>query len=106
MAGLHADGLGKRIRHRAMGEGAEKPALAVHVKIARGPDRRRAHVAGKHRIVRRQLIKYFRYVLWMNRCAPRLADREIIETLAGILIMTKTNVEIRSIVLALKQRSQ
>src|ERR1700741_2081145 len=105
MAGLHADRLGKSVCHGAMSEGAEKPALAVHMEIARGPNRWRAYVAGKNCIFCRQLIEDLGYILGMNRRAAPLARREIIQALTCILIVAQTSVEIGSIGLALEQRS-
>src|ERR1700739_4396103 len=106
MAGLYSNSLGESIGHGAMGEGAEQSALAVHVQIARGPDGGRAYVAGKHRILCRKLIEEFGYVLGVNWCAPRFTDREIIETLTGVLIVTQAGIEIRSIAFAFDQWSQ
>jgi hypothetical protein len=69
MTDLRSNGLRQRIRHGAMREGAEQSALAIHVEIARGPDRRRAHVAGEHRIFRRKLVQNFAtYWGWIGFC--------------------------------------
>ena len=55
MADLRTDGLRQGIGHRPVVERAEQPALAVHRQITRGPDRRRAHVAGENRVFGREL---------------------------------------------------
>src|SRR5450756_1068340 len=86
MAGLDADGLWQSVRHRAMTKGAEQSALAVHMQIARRPDRRRAHVAGKDCVFGRQLIQNLRDVLWMNWGSARFTCSEIVKTLARILV--------------------
>jgi hypothetical protein len=106
IASLHTDGLWQRIRHRAVNKGAEQPALAVHMEVARGPDRRRTHVAGKHCIFCRKLIQNLGDVLRMNRRAARRTHGEIIETLACIVIVAEASIEIGAVGFVLDQRSQ
>jgi hypothetical protein len=76
------------------------------MQIARRPDRRRAHVAGKHCIFGRQLIQNVCDVLRRNRGSARFTHGEIVEALASIFVVAEACIEIGPVGLALDQRSQ
>src|SRR5216684_3942863 len=106
MAGLDTDGLWLSIRLRAVSKGAEQSALAVHMQIARSPDRRRTHVAGERCIFCRELIQNLCDVLRMDRGPAQFTHGEIVETLTSIFVVAEACIEIGAIGLALDQRSQ
>ena len=67
---------------------------------------RRTDIAGKDCIFSRQLIQNLRNILRMDWGPARLTHREIVETLARILIMAETCIEIGAVRLAFNQRNQ
>jgi len=89
-----------------MGERAEQSAPAVHMQITGGPNGGCAYVAGKHGVFCCQLIEDPGHILRMNGRSAWLADRELIQTLAGVLVVTQAGVEIGAIGLALEHRGQ
>src|SRR5579862_2585100 len=106
MACLYADGLRHGIGHGAVVKGAEQPALAVHGEIARGPDGRCAYIAGEDGVFCGKFVQNFCDVLWMNGRAARLADGEVVEALARVLVMIEAYVEIGAVGLVVKKRRQ
>jgi hypothetical protein len=76
------------------------------MEIARGPNRRRTHVAAKHCIFCRELIQNLRDVLRMDRGSVRFTHGEIVETLSSIFVMVEACIKIGAVGLALDQRSQ
>src|SRR5580658_8863327 len=106
MAGLHSNGLWQGICHRAVSEGTKQSALTVHREIARGPNRRCAHITCEDRILSGKLIQNSCYVLWMQWRSARLVNRKIFETFARILIVIATCVKKGTIEIARETRRQ
>jgi hypothetical protein len=65
--GLRPDRLWHRVRHRAVIEGAQDPALAVHLEITRGPYDLRAHVTGEGCVFGGNFVDGGDYELRANR---------------------------------------
>jgi hypothetical protein len=84
-------------------EGAEQPSLAVHGKIAGRPDRRRAHIAGKNRIICRQFVHDLGDVLRVHWLAARVPDGQLIEILADFFVVPDELPEVSVIWLLLEQ---
>src|SRR6266478_5954308 len=87
MADLRTNGLWQGIRHGPMVEGAEEPSLAVHRQVPRRPDRRGAHIARKNRVFGGKLVEHSDHILRMDRFPAGFTCRQLIETLACLLIM-------------------
>ena len=79
--GLGPDGLRQGVGHRAVNERTQQAALAVHVQIASGPDRGRAHVAGEDRVLSGELIQYLGDVLRVDGRASGLSHGQVIQPL-------------------------
>ena len=85
---------------------AEQSAPAVHLQIARRPDRRRADIGGEHGVVRAcSLSRRARYCGWIGLC-PGVPVREFVEPFAGFAVVGKAVVEMPAICLGLEFRQQ
>ena len=84
---LGADRLQQGVGHRAVIERADQPALAVHLEVARRPDRRRADVAGEDRVVGRELADQPRDILRMDDVAARPALGQLVEIGARLAVV-------------------
>jgi len=95
MADLRADCLRQSVRHGTVIEGAEDAAAAVHRQIARGPDRRSSHIAGKRRRLWRLISSITRatYWGWIGFLAG-IADGEFVEAFAGFSIVFERGLEV------------
>ena len=69
------------------------------------PRRRGAHVAGKDRVLRGQLVDHPGHVLGMDGLLARLADRQLVEALARLLVVCERGLEV-PVVLVLGQPGQ
>src|SRR5713101_7962921 len=94
MTYLGADGLGEGVGHGAMIEGAEQAPLAVHGEIARRPDRRGAHIAGKHRVLGGNLVEHPDHVLGMNGLLAGLAHGQLIEALPCLPVVLERSPQV------------
>lgn len=97
MTHLRSNCLRKRIRHGAMREGTEQPALSIHMEITGGPNCRRTDVARKYRILCRKLIQNLCNKLWMDRFSFRFPRGQIIQAPAGLDIVAERCTEMRLI---------
>src|ERR1700688_760846 len=93
-----------RVGHRAMPKRSDQPPLSVHRQIARGPHRRQTDVAGENSIRGRLVTDRLGDLLRMDRRATGLADREVIETFAGLAVVRGRLVEMRAVTLLLEER--
>ena len=101
---LRADRLRHRVGHRAMPEGPEQPPLAVHRQIACGPHRRLADVASENGVFGGVVAHGLDNLLRVDRPPAGLADRQLIEALSRLAIMTPRPVKVRRSDLLLEPR--
>src|SRR5580658_8133582 len=89
-----------------MPERADEPALAVHRKVSRGPNRRRADIAGEHCILSRQIAQCPGNLLRMDEFPAGFSDRQIVKTLSRLEIMFHGLIEVSAVLFLLQQRKQ
>src|SRR6202044_2382125 len=89
-----------------MQEGADEPALAVHTKIARGPDGRFSDVAGDDGILAGYFADHSGHGLRVNRPTPRRCDRQRVELRARFLVMCESRLQVFTVTLLLELLQQ
>ena len=103
---LCADRLRHRVRHRAMPERRDQPALAVHREIARCPNRRQSDIAGEHGIFVCQIAQCLGDLLRVDELLAGPTDRQFVETTSHFFVMLDGSIEAPAILFLLQQRKQ
>jgi len=89
------------IGHGPVSPGPHQPALAVHLQVAGGPYGRGADIGGERGILRCGLADDSGKISRMDRLVPRLASRQIVQTLPRVLIMLRGGVQMMPAALTL-----
>ena len=103
---LHADRLRHGVGHRAVTKRAEHAALAVHLQVARRPDRRCADIEGEDRVLRCEVADRLGNELRMDRLVAGLPGRQFVQILACLAVVGEAVIEMRAVALGLEPRQQ
>ena len=106
MRNLRADGLRQGIRHGPVIERTQQPAAAVHGQVARRPNHRSSHVRRKNRVFGGQLIDDLGHVLRVDGQLSRLPGGQIVQVLAGLVIVGQRCVQVAAVLLLLDRGQQ
>ena len=89
-----------------MVEGTEQSALAVHLEIARGPNRRSSYIARENGVFGCELIEHAREILWMDGFLTGMPSGQIVQAFARRAIMLNRFLQMRFVWILRQLRQQ